>query len=137
MLRAGILGAVVAVLAVVGCGEDSSSEPGGSEPAATATSDARSEYYRAMDRLAVRLDRAVSEAIRGEANAPTRIKDVLRQIRTRVEDYREESPGGELLLTTAASARDYARRGDRQGLTLIRRVPLIEARDALKSEATG
>jgi hypothetical protein len=137
MLRVAILGALAAVLAVVGCGDDSSSDEGGSKPAATATSDVRSDYYRAMDKLAVRLDRAVSGAIEGDANALARIKNVLRQIRAQVEQYREESSGGQFLLTTAASARDYARRGDRQGLRLIRRVPLIEARDALKSEATG
>jgi hypothetical protein len=107
MLRVGILGAVVAVLALVGCGEDSSSDQGGSKPAATATSDVRSEYYRAMDKLAVRLDKAVSAAIEGDANALARIKNVLRQIRTQLE----ESSGGQFLLTTAASARDYARRG--------------------------
>ena len=137
MLRVAILGAVVAVVALVGCGDDSSSDQGGSKPAATATSDVRSEYYRAMDKLAVRLDRAVSGAIEGDANALARIKTVLRQIRTQLEGYREESPGGQFLLTTAASARDYATHGNRQGLRLIRRVPLIEARDALKSEATG
>lgn len=96
----------------------------------------RSEYYRAMDKLAVRLDRTVAGAIKGDANALARINNVLRQIRTQLQEYREESSGGQFLLTTAASARDYARRGDRQGLRLIRRVPLIEARDALKSEAT-
>jgi hypothetical protein len=135
MPRVVILGAVVAVLAPVGCGEGSSSDRGGSEPAATATSNVRREYYRAMDELAVRLDRAVSRAIDGDAKALARIKSVLTQIRTKLEEHREESPGGELLLTTAASARDYARREDRQGLKLIRRVPVIEARDALESEA--
>ncbi len=90
-----------------------------------------------MDELAVRLDRAVSGAAEGGGNALARIKNVLKQIRIQLENYREESPGGQFLLTTAASARDYARRGDRKGLRLIRRVPLIEARDALKSEATG
>jgi hypothetical protein len=137
MLRVAILGAIVAVLALVGCGQDSSSEQGDSEPAATATSNVGSEYFRAMDKLAVRLDRTVSGAVESDANALARIKDVLRQIRTQLERHREESPGGELLLTTAASARDYAKREDLQGLKLIRRVPLIEARDALKSEAPG
>jgi hypothetical protein len=137
MLRIAILGAVVAVLALVGCGEDSASDQGGSSAAATATSDVRRKYYRAMDKLAVRLDRSVSGAIEGDAQALSRIKEVLGQIRTRLEKYREESPGGQFLLTTAASARDYARHGNRQGLRLIRRVPLIEARDALKSESTG
>ena len=137
MLRVGILGAVVGVLALVGCGEDSSSDQGGSKPAATATSDVRGEYYRAMDKLAVRLDRAVSGAIEGDGKTLARIEDVVRQVRTQLEEFREESPGGQFLLTTAASARDYARHRDRQGLRLIRRVPLIEARDALKSEATG
>ena len=137
MLRVAILGAVVAVWALAGCGEDSSSDQGGSKPAATATSDVSSEYYRAMDALAVRLDSAVSAAIKGDENALARIKDVLGQIRTELEEYGEESPGGNFLLTTAASARDYARSGNRQGLRLIRRVPLIEARDALESEAAG
>ncbi len=136
MLRVAILGAVVAVSAVVGCGEDSSSDQGGAKPAATATSDVRSEYYRAMDKLAVRLDRTVAGAIMGDANALARIKNVLRQIRTQLQKYREESAGGQFLLTTAESARDYARRGDWQGLRLSRRVPLIEARDTLNSDAT-
>jgi hypothetical protein len=135
MLRVAVLGAVVAALSLVGCGGDSASEQGGSEPAATATSDVPSEYYRAMDNLAVRLDRAVAGAIAGDANALARIKGVLEQIRAQLEDYREEMPGGVFLLTTAASARDYARHENRQGLRLIRRVPLIEARDALASEA--
>ena len=90
-----------------------------------------------MDALAVRLDRAVSRAIEGDGNAVARIDTVLDRIRNQLEEHREESPGGNFLLTTAASARDYARHGDRQGLRLIRRVPLIEARDALKSEAAG
>jgi hypothetical protein len=136
MLRAAVLGALVAVSALAGCGEDSSSDRGGAKPAATATSDVGSEYYRAMDQHAVRLDGAVSGAIAGEANALARIKNVLKRIRAELENRREESPAGQLLLTTAASARDYARQEDREGLRLIRRVPLIEARDALESEAT-
>ena len=111
MLRVPIVGALVAGFALVGCGEDSSSDPGGSKPAAAASSDGRSECYREMDALAVRLDRTVSGAVLGDANALARIKDVLRQIRTRLEEYREESPGGQFLLTAAASARDYARVG--------------------------
>lgn len=137
MARVGLLIALLAVLAMVGCGDDGESDQGGSEPAATATTDVPSEYHRAMGRLAVRLDRAVAGAIRGDADALARIEDVLEEIRTRVAEHGQESPGGELLLTTAASARDYAKRRDRQGLRLIRRVPLVEARDALASEATG
>jgi hypothetical protein len=75
-------------------------------------------------------------ALDGSRDALARIKNVLRQIRTQLQEYREESAGGQFLVTTAESARDYARRGDRQGLRLIRRVPLIEARDTLTSEAT-
>jgi hypothetical protein len=67
MLRVAVLGAVMAVSALAGCGEDSSSDRGGA--------------------------------------------------------------------TTAASARDHARQEDREGLRLIRRVPLIEARHAIESEA--
>ena len=94
------------------------------------------EYYRAMDKLAVRLNGAVSSAVEGDADAVAGMNDVLRQIRTQLEEHGEASPAGQLLLTTAASARDYARRADRQGLKLILRMPLIEARDALESEAT-
>lgn len=136
MRRGAIFGAVVAVLALSGCGESSSSDPSGSKPSATATSDVDSDYYRAMDELAVRLNGAVSGAVEGDADAVGRIGDVVRQIRTRLEEHGEASPAGQLLLTTAASARDYARRADRQGLELILRVPLVEARDALESEAT-
>jgi hypothetical protein len=88
-----------------------------------------------MDEHAVRLHSAVSGAIEGDANALARIKNVLKRIQGELERYREESPAGRLLLTTAASARDYARQEDREGLRLIRRMPLIEARDALESEA--
>jgi hypothetical protein len=123
MLRAAILGAVVAGSVLAGCGEDTTSDGGVSKPAATATRDVRSEYHRAMDEHTLRLDTAVSGAIEGDANALTRIKNVLKLIRVELANYREESPGGQFLLTTAASARDYARQGDRQGLKLIRRVP--------------
>jgi hypothetical protein len=136
MLRVAVLGAVMAVSALAGCGEGSSSVRGGAVPEATATSDVRGEYYRAMDAHAVRLRSAVSSAIEGDAKALARIRGVLKRIRAELERYREESPAGRLLLTTAASARDYARQEDREGLRLIRRVPLIEARDALESEAT-
>lgn len=136
MRRGAIIGAVVAVLVLSGCGERSPSDQAGAEPAVTATNDVDREYYRAMDKLAVRLDGAVSRAIQGDANALAPINHVVRQIRTRLEDHGEASPAGQLLLTTAASARDYARRADRQSLELILRVPLVEARDALASEAT-
>ena len=51
VLRVAVLGAAFAVLALVGCGEDSPSDQGGAKPAGTATSDVRGEYDRAMDAL--------------------------------------------------------------------------------------
>jgi hypothetical protein len=66
---------------------------------------------------------------------------VVRDVRKQLEERRAagdgESPGGNFVLTTALSARDYARNGEREGLQLIRDVPIVEARDALKSEAAG
>ena len=51
---------------------------------------------------------------------------------TRLDRSRPPLPAKRML-----SARDYARNGERQGLRLIRDVPIVEARDALKSEAAG
>ena len=77
----------------------------------------------------------------GEANAMRRIKGVVRDVRDQLKERRAagdgESPAGNFVLTTALSARDYARNGERQGLQLVRDVPIVEARDALKSEAAG
>jgi hypothetical protein len=142
MPRAAVLATVVIVFAWSGCGEGSN---GGatSTPAATpsATATSGDEYYSAMDDLVTRLDRAVAAAIAGEANAMRRIKGVVRDVRDQLKERRAagdgESPAGNFVLTTALSARDYARNGDRQGLQLIRDVPIVEARDALKSEAAG
>jgi hypothetical protein len=142
MLRAAVLATVVIVFAWSGCGEGSN---GGatSTPAATpsAAATSRDEYYSAMDDLVTRLDRAVAAAIAGEANAMRRIKGVVSDVRDQLKERRAagdgESPAGNFVLTTALSARDYARNGDRQGLQLIRDVPIVEARDALKSEAAG
>jgi hypothetical protein len=140
MLRAAVLATVVIVLGLGGCGEGSSG--GGTStlaatPSATATS--RDEYYSTMDDLVTRLDRAVAAAIAGEANPVQRIKGVVRDVREQLKERRAagdgESPAGNFVLTTAMSARDYARNGERQGLQLIRDVPIVEARDALKSEA--
>ena len=142
MLRAAVLVTVVIVFGWSGCGEGSSGG-GTSTPAATpsATATSRDEYYSAMDDLVTRLDRAVAAAIAGEANAMQRIKGVVRDVREQLKDRRAagdgESPASNFVLTTALSARDYARNGERQGLQLIRDVPIVEARDALKSEAAG
>jgi hypothetical protein len=140
MPRAAVLATVVMVFAWSGCGEGSNGGPT-STPAATpsATATSGDEYYSAMDDLVTRLDRAVAAAIAGEANAMRRIKGVVRDVRDQLEERRAagESPAGNFVLTTALSARDYARNGDRQGLQLIRDVPIVEARDALKSEAAG
>ena len=142
MLRAAVLATVVIVFAWSGCGEGSNGEAT-STPAATpsATATSRDEYYSAMDDLVTRLDRAVAAAIAGEANAMRRIKGVVRDVRDQLKERRAagdgESPAGNFVLTTALSARDYARNGERQGLQLIRDVPIVEARDALKSEAAG
>ena len=143
MPRAAILWAVFAALGMGGCGDEASSERGTSTPAAipSATSTSGDEFYSAMDRLLTRLDRAVVAALAGEADAVRRIKRVVRDAREQLKARRAAgdgvSPAGTFVLTTAASARDYAIHGERDGLQLIRDVPIIEARDALKSEATG
>ena len=94
-----------------------------------------------MDRLVTRLDRAVAAALAGEADAVRRIKGVVRDAREQLRARRAVgdgvSPAGNFVLTTAASARDYAVHGEREGLQLIRDVPIVEAHDALKSESTG
>ena len=94
-----------------------------------------------MDDLVTRLDRAVAAALAGEAGAVVRIKRVVRDAREQLKARRAAGDGasaaGNFVLTTAASARDYAMHAEREGLRLIRDVPIIEARDALKSEAGG
>lgn len=135
MLRAAVLATVVAALVLGGCGDDASDEPGQSRPAATATS-ATNGYYEAMDGLVTRLDKAVAAAISGDAGATKRIQAVIKDVRTELRES-GETPAGNLVLTTAASARDYATNKDREGLKLIRRIPIVEARDALRSEAAG
>jgi len=135
MLRAAVVATVVAALVLGGCGDDASDEPGGSRPAATASS-APNGYYEAMDGLVTRLDKAVAGAISGDAGATKRIKAVIKDVRAELRES-GETPAGNLVLTTAASARDYATNKDREGLKLIRRVPIVEARDALRSEAAG
>jgi hypothetical protein len=140
MLRAAVLWTVIAALALGGCGDDGSSEGGESTPAATATPES-SDYYQAMDELVSRLDQAVAAAIAGEANAVKRINDVVADARALLRERRAAGDGpsaaGNLVLSTGAQARDYARNGERQGLQLIRDVPIVEARDFLKSEAAG
>jgi hypothetical protein len=143
MQRAAVVWAVLVAVSVSGCGGEASSERGTSTPATspTATSTSSDEFYASMDRLVTRLDRAVAAALAGEANAVRRIKGVVRDAREQLRARRAAgegvSPAGNFVLTTAASARDYAIHGDREGLQLIRDVPIIEARDALKSESTG
>jgi hypothetical protein len=143
MLRAAVLASVVIVLGLAGCGDDGSSADDRSTPATTptATGTPRDEYYSAMGELLTRLDRAVAGAIAGEAEAVERIERVVRDVRKQLKKRRAAgegaSPAGNLVLTTAASARDYARTGDRQGLQLIRDVPIVEACDALETEAAG
>ena len=92
-----------------------------------------------MDDLLTRLDRTVAAALAGEANALARIKRVVRDAREQLKARRAAGGGvsaaGNFVLTTAASARDYAMHAEREGLRPIRDVPIIEARDALNSEA--
>jgi hypothetical protein len=134
MLRAAVLATVVAALVLGGCGDDSSDE---SRPAATASAtSAPSGYYEAMDELVTDLDRAVAAAISGDAGATKRINAVIKGVRAELRES-GETPAGNLVLTTAASARDYAANKDREGLKLIRRIPIVETRDALRSEAAG
>jgi hypothetical protein len=133
MLRAAVLATVVAAL-MLGCGDDASDE---SRPAATASAtSAPSGYYEAMDELVTDLDRAVATAISGDAGATKRINAVIKGVRAELRES-GETPAGNLVLTTAASARDYAANKDREGLKLIRRIPIVETRDALRSEAAG
>ena len=142
MLRAAVVGTVVAALALGGCGDDAADEGGESRPAATATATPASrEYYEAMDELVTRLDRAVAAAIAGEEDAVKRIEDVVKDAREELREHRAagggESEAGNLVLTTAASAREYARNGEQEGLKLVRRIPIVEARDFLQSEASS
>ena len=142
MPRAAVVWAVFVALGVGGCGDEASSERGTSTPAATpsATSTSGDEFYSSMDRLVTRLDRAVAAALAGEANAVRRIKR-RRTGRSRAVEgapsgrRRRCSPAGNFVLTTAASARDYAIHGEREGLQLIRDVPIIEAHDALEERS--
>lgn len=143
MQRAAVVWAVFVAVGVGGCGDEASSERGPSTPATvpSATSTSSDEFYASMDRLVTRLDRAVAAALAGEANAVRRIKDVVRDAREQLRVRRAAgdgvSPAGNFVLTTAASARDYAIHGEREGLQLIRDVPIIEAHDALMSESAG
>jgi len=141
MPRAAVLWAVFVALGMGGCGDEGSSEGSTSTPAAipSATATSRDEFYSTMDDLVTRLDRAVAAALASEAGAVVRIERVVRDAREQLKARRAAgdgvSPAGNFVLTTAASARDYAIHGDREGLQLIRDVPIIEARDTLKSEA--
>ena len=143
MPRAAVLWAVLFALGMGGCGDEGAGEGSTSTPAAipSATPTSRDEFYSTMDDLVTRLDRAVAASLAGDANAVERIKRVVRDTREQLKARRAAgdgvSPAGNFVLTTAASARDYAMNGDREGLQLIRDVPIIEARDALKSEAGG
>src|SRR5688500_13883975 len=139
MPRAAVLWAVLVALSLGGCGDDgkdSSSRPAAIPSATAASSDA---FYSTMDDLVTRLDRAVAASIAGEADAVGRIKRVIRDAREQLKARRaageDVSPAGNFVLTTAVSARDYAMHGEREGLQLIRDVPIIEARDGLESEA--
>ena len=132
MLRAAVLATVVAALVLGGCGDDAPDE---SRPGATASAtSAPSGYYEAMDELVTDLDSAVAAAISGDAGATKRINAVIKGVRAELRES-GETPAGNLVLTTAASARDYALNKDQEGLKLIRRIPIVEARDALRSEA--
>jgi hypothetical protein len=141
MPHAAVLGMVVIVLGLVGCGDESGVRTSRPTATASATATSRDDYYVAMDDLVTRLDRAVAAAIAGEANAVARIKGVVRDVRHQLRQRRaagdDVSAAGNLVLTTALSARDYARHREREGLQLIRDVPVIEARDALTSESQG
>jgi hypothetical protein len=143
MPRAAGLWAVLLALGMGGCGDEGLSEGSTSTPAAvpSATATSRDEFYSRMDDLLTRLDRTVAAALAGEANALARIKRVVRDVREQLKARRAAGDGvsaaGNFVLTTAASARDYVMHAEREGLQLIRDVPIIEARDALESEAGG
>lgn len=141
MPRAAVLWAVFIALGMGGCGDDGAGDGSSSTPAAIppATATSRDEFYSTMADLVTRLDRAVAASLAGEVNAVERIERVVRDTREQLKARRAAgdgvSPAGNFVLTTAASAREYAMHGEREGLQLIRDVPIIEARDALKSEA--
>jgi hypothetical protein len=143
MPHVAVLWAVLIALGMGGCGDEGAGEGSTSTPAAipSATATSRDEFYSTMDDLVTRLDRAVAASLAGEANAVKRIKRVVRDTREQLKARRAAgdgvSPAGNFVLTTAASARDYAIHGEREGLQLIRDVPIIEAHDALNSEAGG
>lgn len=141
MPRAAGLWAVFIALGMGGCVDEGAREGSSSTPAATpsATATSRDEFYSKMDDLVTRLDRAVAASLAGEAHALERITRVVRDTRDQLKARRAAgdgaSPAGNFVLTTAASARDYALHGEREGLQLIRDVAIIEARDALNGEA--
>lgn len=143
MVRAAVLWTVLIALGMSGCGDEGSSEAGRSTPTAipSATATSRDGFYAAMDHLLTRLDRAIAAALAGEANAVARLKRVVQDAREQLKARRAAgegaSPAGNLVLTTSASARDYATHGERDGLQLIRDIPIIEARDALSGEPGG
>ena len=141
MPRAAVLWAVLVALSLGGCGDDGAGGGSSSSPAAipSATAASSDAFYSTMDDLVTRLDQAVAASLAGEGNAVGRIRRVVRDTREQLKARRaagdDVSPAGNFVLTTAVSARDYAERGEREGLQLIRDVPIIEARDGLKSEA--
>ena len=143
MPRVAVLWAVFVALGMGGCGDEGAGEGSKSTPAAlpSATATSRDTFYATMDDLVTRLDRAVAASLAGEPNAVERIKRVVRDTREQLKARQAAgdgvSPAGNFVLTTAASARDYAIHGEREGLQSIRDVPIIEARDALNSEAGG
>ena len=65
MPRAAGLWAVLAALAIGGCGEGGAGDGSSSTPAAipSATATARDDFYATMDDLVTRLDRAVAAAL--------------------------------------------------------------------------
>jgi hypothetical protein len=141
MPRAAVVWAVLVALSLGGCGDDGAGSGGSSSPAAipSATAASSDAFYSTMDDLVTRLDQAVAASLAGEGNAVGRIRRVVRDTREQLTARRaagdDVSPAGNFVLTTAVAARDYAKHGEREGLQLIRDVPIIEARDGLKSEA--
>ena len=138
MPRVVVLWAVFIALGMGGCGDESAGEGSTSRtPAATASATAasRDEFYSTMDDLVTRLDRVVAAALAGEANAVERIKRVVRDTREQLKAAKRRATACHRPATSSSPRRPLPRlrhNGEREGLQLIRDVPIIEARDALK-----
>jgi hypothetical protein len=133
--------AIVALLALAGCGGDDDGDEGGSTTEAGPTIPAGADpYFAQMDGYAVKLEGAIARAYNGDPLGEREIlalrEDILTAVNDRLLEGEDSSVGGNFLLSVATAARDALRRGDREALNRSRRgVP--EAREKLAVEAGG